>query len=192
MAAIQLLVGLANPGDKYANTRHNAGAWLVQAFADQEHIELKAETKFNGQVGRFDFNDNTCWLLIPTTYMNHSGQAVAALAKYYKVAPEAILIAHDELDFDAGKVKFKQGGGHGGHNGLRDIIGRVSSREFHRLRLGIGHPGNRDDVTDYVLKAPSKSDRQKIDLAIDEALRVLPSYLAGEHESAMQELHTNV
>ena len=191
MSAIQLIVGLGNPGREYEETRHNAGALFVAALAKQHNCSLKAEAKFFGLTGRLSINQQDIRLLIPTTFMNHSGQAIAAMAQFYKIAPEKILVAHDELDIDAGTARLKQGGGHGGHNGLRDAIERLgNNKNFYRLRIGIGHPGSSDKVTGYVLnKAPAKEYRQMEDI-IDESIRALPDAINGDWAKAMNYLHT--
>lgn len=191
MSAIQLIVGLGNPGREYEETRHNAGALFVTELARQNNCTLKAETKFFGLTGRINLDGHDVRLLIPTTFMNRSGQAIAAMAQFYKVAPENILVAHDELDIDPGTARFKQGGGHGGHNGLRDTISRLANnKNFHRLRIGIGHPGSADKVTGFVLnKAPAKEYRQMEDV-IDESIRALPYAINGDWPKAMNDLHT--
>jgi PTH1 family peptidyl-tRNA hydrolase len=187
---IQLIVGLGNPGPEYSDTRHNVGAWFTELLAEQHNLSLKPETKFKGLVSRIQNGTVDCWLLNPSTYMNHSGQAVKAMASFYKIPPEAILVAHDELDFPAGTIKLKQDGGHGGHNGLRDIIRHLNSQNFHRLRIGIGHPGHRDHVIDYVLHTPSRSDHQQIMAALDETLPLMPELLAGNVQAVTKKLHT--
>ena len=190
MSAIQLIVGLGNPGRDYEETRHNAGAWFVEALARQEHCTLQSENKFFGFTGRVNLASHDIKLLIPTTFMNLSGQAVAALATFFKIPLDAILVAHDELDIPAGEARFKQGGGHGGHNGLRDIIARFGNQNnFHRLRIGIGHPGSADKVTGYVLNKPSRDERTAIDVAIDAALKSVPLALSGQWPRAMNQLH---
>lgn len=187
--AIKLIVGLGNPGPEYEQTRHNAGAWLVRQLAEDSRANLRRETKFKGLVSSITVQGHECWLLIPSTFMNLSGQAVSAMAGFYKIAPEEILVAHDELDFAAGIVRLKQGGGHGGHNGLRDIAAHLHSSEFHRIRIGIGHPGDRNEVHDYVLSAPSRHDRQQIDQAIAQLLTTLPDLITGHFQKVMRELH---
>jgi PTH1 family peptidyl-tRNA hydrolase len=187
---IRLLVGLGNPGSKYASTRHNVGAWLVEELVRQHHTNLREDNKFHGSIGNIKINGQDCWLLIPSTYMNLSGTAVQAMANYYKIKPEEIVVAHDELDFAAGQVRFKQHGGHGGHNGLRDIIAKIHSPAFHRIRLGIDHPGDRNEVTDYVLKPPRLEEHTAIMAAIHSALAVLPTFIAGDHQKAIRELHS--
>lgn len=188
--AIRLIVGLGNPGPQYANTRHNAGAWFVETLCSHYRLTLKTESKFNAKVAQWSISGKDCKIIIPNTYMNHSGQAVAAITKYYQIPPETILVAHDELDIAPGTVRFKTSGGHGGHNGLRDIIHHLKSADFHRLRLGIGHPGHKDDVADYVLKDPSNAEDQKIRAIIDEALSVLPQIINGDWQAVMNRLHS--
>ena len=188
---IQLIVGLANPGPEYAKTRHNAGAWYLEQLADWHNTSLKPESKFFGHTARINIEGNDVRLLIPTTFMNRSGQAVAAMAKFYQIPAENILVAHDELDLDPGIAKFKQGGGHGGHNGLRDIISCLgNNKNFHRLRVGIGHPGHKDKVTGYVLgKAPS-DQQTTIDGAVDEAVRSTSLIFSKDLHAAKNRLHT--
>jgi PTH1 family peptidyl-tRNA hydrolase len=189
-SGIQLIVGLGNPGADYEATRHNAGAWFVLELAHAANANLRHDTKFHGIHGSTRLQGHDVHLLIPTTYMNLSGQSIGALASYYKIPPEAILVAHDELDLPVGDVRLKFDGGHGGHNGLRDTIRHLGTNKFHRLRIGIGHPGNSKDVVDYVLKPPKKSEREQIDAALHDAQRALPSLLSGQFQKAMQELHT--
>ncbi|QCU89506.1 aminoacyl-tRNA hydrolase [Thiomicrorhabdus sediminis] len=189
MSSVQLIVGLGNPGDKYEQTRHNAGFWFVDEVARQYGVEFRPEIKFHGQVARVQSNGLDFWLLKPVTFMNRSGQSIKALASFYKIPVESILIAHDELDLPPGTAKLKVGGGHGGHNGLRDSISHLG-KNFMRLRLGVGHPGHKDLVVDYVLKAASKPDRQLIDDAAYAASKVVPELVKGDTEKAMQVLHT--
>ncbi len=186
--AIRLIVGLGNPGKEYEGTRHNAGQWLVERFAGIRHVALRKEGKYYGLAGRDE--GSGAWLLVPTTFMNLSGKSVAALAGFFKIAPGEILVAHDELDFLPGVVKMKLGGGVGGHNGLKDIAAHLGTNDFWRLRFGIGHPGDRDVVADYVLSKPSKLDREAIEETIDRALEILPLAIEGEVERAMHKLHT--
>lgn len=170
MSEIKLIVGLGNPGDKYAETRHNAGEWLVERLAHRFNTTLNPENKFFGKTARTLVNGKEVRLLVPTTFMNLSGKAVAALSGFYRIKPEEILVIHDELDLPPGSAKLKLGGGHGGHNGLKDIVAKLgNNNNFHRLRLGIGHPGHRDLVAGYVLNKPSPSDRQALEKALDEA-----------------------
>lgn len=172
MSQIKLIVGLANPGSKYEGTRHNAGEWLINELARMYNVSLKEEAKYFGKVAKINTAQGEVRLLVPTTFMNLSGKAVGALANFYRIKPEEILVAHDELDLPPGVVKIKQGGGHGGHNGLKDIIASLSNNNnFYRVRIGIGHPGHRDLVAGYVLGKPAPQDQEKIDAAVDEANR---------------------
>ena len=188
-ADIRLIVGLGNPGADYHSTRHNAGFWLIDELAREHSISLRNETRFHGEVGKIYRAGKDVHLLKPSTFMNRSGQAVAALSKYFKITPEQILVAHDELDLQPGDIRLKKSGGHGGHNGLRDIINHIG-KDFLRLRIGIGHPGERNQVVNYVLKAPSKIDLAKIEDANQRTLDILPTLLGGDIEKAMQQLHT--
>ncbi len=191
MTAIKLIAGLGNPGGEYRGTRHNAGADFVAALAQHSGCSLQAEPRFYGLTGRLTLSGHDLRLLIPTTFMNRSGMAVAAMAGFFKIASENILIAHDELDIPPGCARFKQGGGHGGHNGLRDIIPALgNNQDFHRLRIGIGHPGHASRVTGYVLSAPSQADRERIDACIAEAIAALPLLLDGDSIKAMTQLHS--
>ncbi|WP_163649924.1 aminoacyl-tRNA hydrolase [Modicisalibacter sp. 'Wilcox'] len=191
MSQVKAIIGLGNPGPEYADTRHNAGAWLVEAIARDSHAPLRMEKKFLGQYAKVHFSGRDVHLLNPTTFMNRSGAAVAALCQFFKLAPNELLVAHDELDIAPGTARYKTGGGHGGHNGLRDTISALGNcRDFHRLRLGIGHPGNARQVTNYVLGRPGKAERQAIDAAIDECLATLPDALAGDWARAMNRLHS--
>lgn len=191
MTSIKLIVGLANPGSQYQDTRHNAGAWYIEELARAYQIQLKPEGKFYGVFGKGIIANQDVKLLIPTTFMNLSGKSILAVAQFYKILPEEILIAHDELDIEPGTLKLKRGGGHGGHNGLRDTISKLSNnKEFVRLRVGIGHPGHKSQVTGYVLGKPSLDDRNAINIAIDEAIRETPTLLQGEWDKAVQRLHS--
>ena len=187
---IKLIVGLGNPGPKYSETRHNAGFWFVEDLASQYRSRFLPEKKFHGEVARINLEGKDVWLLKPETYMNRSGLSVVSLAAFYKIAPENILVAHDEIDLKAGTARLKSGGGHGGHNGLRDIISHLGTKDFQRLRIGVDHPGSKDLVVDYVLKRPDSKDRQAIEDSINDALRVMPKIAAGEWEKAMHQLHT--
>ena len=170
MSEIKLIVGLGNPGDKYTDTRHNAGEWLIERLARRFNVSLNPESKFFGKTARTLVNGNEVRLLVPTTFMNLSGKAVGALASFYRIKPEEILVIHDELDLPPGTAKLKQGGGHGGHNGLKDIVAQLSNNNnFYRLRIGIGHPGHRDLVAGYVLNKPSPADRDALEKVLDEA-----------------------
>ena len=187
---IKLIVGLGNPGPKYSETRHNAGFWFVDDLASQYRSRFLPEKKFHGEVARINLEGKDIWLLKPETYMNRSGLSVVSLAAFYKIAAENILVAHDEIDLKAGTARLKSGGGHGGHNGLRDIISHLGSKDFQRLRIGVDHPGSKDQVVDYVLKRPDSKDRQAIEDSINDALRVMPKVAAGEWEKALHQLHT--
>jgi PTH1 family peptidyl-tRNA hydrolase len=189
-SGIQLIVGLGNPGQEYEQTRHNAGAWFVFNLAHNSHITLRYESKYHGMHAQIKIDGHDCHLLIPTTFMNLSGQAVKALANYYKISPNGILVAHDEIDLPAGQIRLKFDGGHGGHNGLRDIIRHLNTNQFHRLRVGVGRPTHSKEVVDYVLEAPGKTDRKLIDTAMQDADRVLPLIIEGQFQKAMNELHT--
>jgi PTH1 family peptidyl-tRNA hydrolase len=188
---IQLIVGLGNPGTEYSQTRHNAGAMLVEQLAARQHTALPPEKKFFGLHGKVLIDHQPVHLLIPTTYMNRSGQSVAALANFYRIPTSDLLIVHDELDLPPGTARLKQGGGHGGHNGLRDIISRLGNdRNFYRLRIGIGHPGSAALVTHYVLGKAPEEERTRTQAAIEEALRVLPLAVRGDWAGAMNRLHS--
>jgi peptidyl-tRNA hydrolase, PTH1 family len=189
-AAIKLIVGLANPGKEYADTRHNAGAWFVQDIAKAANITLKKETKYHGLHALAQLHGHSCHLLIPTTFMNLSGRAVHACMHYLKLTPENILVAHDDIDLPADTIKLKFDGGDGGHNGLKDIIAHLNTKKFYRLRIGVGRPRHSSDTIDYVLHPPSKADREKINDNILKAQDVLPLLLAGQISKAMQQLHT--
>lgn len=187
--SIKLLVGLGNPGDKYEATRHNAGFWWINQVAASTKSKLALDSKLFGVVGKLNVS-NDVWLLKPTTFMNASGKAVAALANYYKITPAQILVVHDELDLPPATAKLKKGGGHGGHNGLKDITAALGTPDFWRLRLGIGHPGDRNEVINFVLKAPLKDEQMAISRCIDDSVNILPQLLSGDFESAMLKLHT--
>ncbi|MGB2041854.1 MAG: aminoacyl-tRNA hydrolase, partial [Porticoccaceae bacterium] len=183
--------GLGNPGPNYERTRHNVGANLVLELAKSLHAEFKHESKFFGDTARVTIAGRDVRLLIPSTFMNLSGKSIAAMAKFYQIAPENILVVHDELDMEPGIARFKKGGGHGGHNGLRDTIKSLgNNQDFARLRIGIGHPGQANMVSDYVLKKASPSDQQLIANSIDDALRHLPTAIEGQWEKAMTALHS--
>ena len=190
MTTIKLIVGLANPGNEYAATRHNAGAWFVDQLAERYHQSLKNEPKFFGYSSRITLSGQDVRLLVPTTFMNLSGKAVQAMATFYQIKPEEILVAHDELDVNPGIAKFKFGGSHGGHNGLKDIASKLGNNlNFYRLRIGIGHPGDKNKVVSYVLNKPSKSEQELIDKAIDESVRCIEILLSDGIEAAMNRLH---
>lgn len=188
---VRLIVGLGNPGSEYESTRHNAGQMLVEQVVRRCSSPLTPSPKFFGLTGLARIADQDIRLLVPTTFMNRSGQAVAALSRFYKIEAEAILVVHDELDLSPGCARLKIGGGHGGHNGLRDIISALGNiKSFARLRIGIGHPGHASAVASYVLKKASVSDQSKIDSAIDESLNVIESIVDGDWDKATRELHT--
>ena len=190
MTTIKLIVGLANPGNEYAATRHNAGAWFIDQLAERYHQSLKNEPKFFGYSSRITLSGHDVRLLVPTTFMNLSGKAVQAMATFYQIKPEEILVAHDELDINPGIAKFKFGGSHGGHNGLKDIASKLGNNlNFYRLRIGIGHPGDKNKVVSYVLNKPSKSEQELIDKAIDESVRCTEILLSDGIEAAMNRLH---
>jgi PTH1 family peptidyl-tRNA hydrolase len=182
---IKLLVGLGNPGPEYDGTRHNAGFWWVDAAAQELGARLATDKAFFGLAGRASAAAGPVWLLQPQTFMNASGRAVAALARFYKIAPQEILVVHDELDLPAGQMKLKHGGGHAGHNGLRDIQAQLGSPDFWRLRLGIGHPGVKAEVIHYVLRKPPASERDAIDRCIESSITQLPLLLVGRMDQAM-------
>jgi len=187
---IKLIAGLGNPGPQYSQTRHNAGAWFVQALANAYSIPLQLETRFFGHVGRGLIDGNDCRLLIPNTFMNLSGKSVGALATFYKLMPDEILVVHDELDIEPGSVRLKKSGGHGGHNGLRDIIKSLANcRDFYRLRIGIGHPGDKSQVHNYVLGKASADQQRAIEESIDEAIRHTGDIIKGNHDKVMQSMH---
>ncbi|MFT5520851.1 MAG: PTH1 family peptidyl-tRNA hydrolase, partial [Enterobacterales bacterium] len=191
-STIRLIAGLGNPGPQYEQTRHNAGAWLIESLARRYQLTLKADRKYFGLTTKLCLPSGDVQLIIPSTFMNRSGQAVQALANYYKIKPEEILVAHDELDFPAGTVRLKESGGHGGHNGLRDIISKLGgNKDFYRLRIGIDHPGDKKLVHDYVLGRPSVSDRQKIERSIEDIEDVIELIISGDISTAMNRLHTD-
>lgn len=188
MSAFRLLVGLGNPGPEYAETRHNAGFWLLDQLADQLHLEFRAESKFFGLLAKGTLGMHPVFLLKPMTYMNKSGQSALALAQFYKVSVDQILIIHDELDIEAGQIRLKRGGGHGGHNGLRDLH-RVFGADYARIRVGIGHPGHKSQVHNYVLSKPPTEARQRINDGIDATLSYFPDILTGAWDAPMNALH---
>ena len=187
---IVMVVGLGNPGPDYENTRHNAGALFVEALARDAGQTLRPEKKYHGLYGRIHWQGLDLHLLNPSTFMNRSGLAIKALADFYKIPPEKILVAHDELDLPPGTAKFKTGGGHGGHNGLRDTIAHLGTNSFQRLRLGIGHPGDSRKVTGYVLGRLGKQESEQLNAVFDEVLRVLPDAASGKLGAAMNRLHS--
>jgi PTH1 family peptidyl-tRNA hydrolase len=186
---IRLIAGLGNPGPDYAATRHNAGSWFVDEVADRLKVQLSPERSYFGMAGRANVGGRPLWLLEPTTFMNHSGKSVAALARFFKIEPGEILVAHDELDLLPGQVKLKLGGSHAGHNGLKDIHAQLGSGEYWRLRIGIGHPGVKSEVINYVLKKPSAEHRVEIEKSIEQALSGLDLLLDGDFERATMKIN---
>ncbi len=187
---ILMVVGLGNPGPDYANTRHNAGALFVEALAREAGQTLRPEKKYHGLYARIQMQGLDLHLLNPSTYMNRSGLSIKALADFFKIQPEQILVAHDELDLPPGTAKLKKGGGHGGHNGLRDTIAHLGTNDFQRLRIGIGHPGDSRQVTGYVLGRLGKRETEELNAVIDEIIRVLPDAASGKLPAAMNRLHS--
>ncbi len=187
--SLALIVGLGNPGPEYDQTRHNAGFWFVDALARQLQAAWREDSRLPAETARGSLQGCDLRLIKPMAYMNRSGLPVARLARFFKIEPAQILVVHDELDLPAGVIRFKQGGGHGGHNGLRDLVRHLGSADFQRLRIGIGHPGHRDQVVDYVLRRPGREDQQAIEAALEAGLQVLPDLLAGKADAAMRKLH---
>lgn len=187
---IKLFVGLGNPGPEYAHTRHNAGFWWTEALARECKITLIPERSYFGLAGRGTVQGHTIWILQPQTFMNLSGKSVAALARFFKIQPQEILVVHDELDFAPGQVKLKRGGSHGGHNGLRDIHNQLGSADYWRLRIGIGHPGNREAVTGWVLKKPPTDQLQAIEDSVAHSLKAWPLLVQGHMDRATASIHT--
>lgn len=186
---IQLIAGLGNPGGEYEKTRHNVGFWFIDQLVSQHNLTLKNETKFLGDVAKLNTSAGNIWLIKPMTFMNRSGQSIAKLAQFYKIKPEQILVVHDELDLSPGVVKLKKGGGHGGHNGLRDSIAQLGSKDFYRLRLGIGHPGSKEQVVGFVLGKTPQSEKNLIESAIDKSMASIDLILQGDMQKAMNQLH---
>lgn len=190
MPALRLIVGLGNPGPEYARTRHNAGFWWLDALALQTGARFGIDSKLQAESAKVSIGGEQVMLLRPMTFMNHSGRAVNAALRYWKIEPEHMLVAHDELDLPPGTARLKFDGGHGGQNGLRDIVAVLGHGRFHRLRLGIGHPGHKDKVTPWVLGRPGRDDEAALLRAIDDALAVLPLAVSGDINEAMKRLHT--
>ena len=188
---IKLFVGLGNPGPEYESTRHNAGFWWLDAVARELKTSLVMDKTYHGLVARTSVNGQTLWLLEPQTFMNLCGKSVAALARFFKILPQEILVAHDELDIVPGEAKLKLGGSHAGHNGLRDIHAQLGTDDYWRLRLGVGHPGVKSEVINWVLKKPSLDHRVAIDQSIDRALKALPYLMAGDMAKATMLVHTS-
>ena len=190
MDELRLIVGLGNPGAEHLRTRHNAGFWFIDALAAAEGARFGAESKLHGETAKISIDGNPIWLLKPSTFMNRSGQSVASALRYWKIEPEQMLVAHDDLDLPPGAARLKFDGGHGGQNGLRDIFAHLGHGQFHRLRLGIGHPGDKNQVTNWVLGRPGKLDENAMLDAVTESLHVLPLAVTGELNEAMKRLHT--
>ncbi len=188
-AQFELIVGLGNPGPKYETTRHNAGFWFLDALAGQYKVNFRSESRFHGDLAKARIRERDVLLLKPTTFMNLSGKSVAGVAKYFKIKLEHIIVVHDELDLPPGVIRIKQAGGHGGHNGLRDVSNHLG-KDFWRIRLGIGHPGHKDAVVAYVLKRAGKEDQQMIDAAIDDGVNELEHLIDGQLNKAVQALHS--
>jgi PTH1 family peptidyl-tRNA hydrolase len=187
---LKVIVGLGNPGAKYTETRHNAGFWFVEEVAHKYGASFRNEKKFFGDLARVTVEGREIWLLKPETFMNRSGQSVQALLSFYRINADQLLVAHDEIDLPPGTAKLKTGGGHGGHNGLRDIINHLGTKDFHRLRIGVGHPGSKDQVVNFVLNNPTRDERDLIDRDIDDAVCVMPELAKGSLEQAMHKLHS--
>lgn len=190
MAFIKLIVGLGNPGREHAKDRHNVGFWFVSRLAAAERTELKSVARYHGLLGKLARPSGELWLLLPQTYMNLSGKSVGALARFYKIQPEEVLVVHDELDFQPGVAKLKLGGGVAGHNGLKDIAAQLGTHGFWRMRIGIGHPGDKNVVADYVLTSPPSAERELIESALARCLDVSGLLTEGNMEAAMLKLHT--
>ena len=190
--SLKVIVGLGNPGPEHDSDRHNAGVIFLHHLCKSYGGTLRGESKFFGEFGSISVDSHEIKLLFPTTFMNHSGKSVSALCKFFKIEPQNLLVAYDEIDFDVGVTRFKEGGGHGGHNGIRDIISALGGQNgFYRLRIGVGHPGHKSMVANYVLSPPSRTEAKIIMSDIEEAIRVIPKAVAGEWEDAMKLLHTN-
>jgi PTH1 family peptidyl-tRNA hydrolase len=189
-ASLRLIVGLGNPGSEYAETRHNAGFWFCERLARELGTSFARESRYHGFVAKARVAGADLWLLMPQTFMNRSGQAVQALAHFYRIEPGEMLVVHDELDIPPGQLRLKYGGGLGGHNGLKDITGHLGTQDYWRLRVGIGHPGDRNDVINYVLKPPRREEREEIDAALDRALLAWPTLAKGEFNAATQKINT--
>jgi PTH1 family peptidyl-tRNA hydrolase len=190
MSGLFLIVGLGNPGPKYSQTRHNAGFWFLDALHKGVDTGFRSQTKVSAEICRTRLFETDCILAKPAVFMNHSGQAVRAMMDYYRITAENLLVAYDELDLPAGTIRLKKGGGHGGHNGMRDIFRHLDNTDFMRLRIGIGHPGFKDAVTGYVLSRPSVAQEQLMMHSIGDAVSVMPDLLAGNVSKAIKDLHT--
>lgn len=187
--AIKLIVGLQNPGSAYANTRHNAGAWLVETLGGRHNAPFQLEKKLHASLASVTLGSAPCKMMLPSCFMNQSGMAVRAVSQFYRILPEEILVAHDDLDLPCGRIKLKTDGGNGGHNGLRDITAQLGSSAFHRFRIGIGHPGHKDRVLNYVLGKPPKEEHDLIQDAIEKGLGVMPLVVSGDMMNAMNVLN---
>ncbi|MDA1370229.1 MAG: aminoacyl-tRNA hydrolase [Proteobacteria bacterium] len=188
---LKLIVGLGNPGPQHDSNRHNAGVIFLHHLCKSYGGQLRGESKFYGEFGNITIDGHEVKLLFPTTFMNNSGKSVAAVCNFYKIDPAAMLVAYDEIDFDVGIARFKEGGGHGGHNGIRDIINALGGyRDFYRLRIGVGHPGHKSMVSNHVLSDPSRSEAEAIMANIEDAIRVIPKAVDGDWEAAMLSLHS--
>lgn len=188
--SVKLIVGLGNPGSVYSGTRHNVGVWLVNSLANQLNVPFKTEKKLHGELADVTYDGNKLRLFIPLTFMNESGIAVRACVNFFQIKPQEILVAHDDLDLNVGRIKLKSGGGHGGHNGIRNIISHLGTPDFLRLRIGIGHPGHKQFVHDYVLSNPNVHDKESIIKACDKAMEVMPIIVEGNTEQAMNLLNS--
>jgi len=189
---LKLIVGLGNPGPQHDSNRHNAGVIFLHQLCKSYGGNLRGESKFFGEFGAINIAGNDVKLLFPSTFMNHSGKAVAAVCRFFKIEPKNVLVAYDEIDFDVGIARLKEGGGHGGHNGIRDIINAFGgNRDFYRLRIGVGHPGDKSMVSNHVLSNPSRSEADLIKRVIEDAVHVMPKAVTGEWEEAMRLLHTH-
>ena len=187
---IALIAGLGNPGNNYIATRHNVGFWFIERLQRDYSVNFAYEKKFKAETGRFDCNGKSVRVVVPNTYMNLSGQSVAPMAAFYRIDPSQLLVIHDELDLVPGRSRFKIGGGHGGHNGLRDISSRLGTANFLRIRIGIGHPGLNEDVARFVLRKPPLSEQKLIEEAIDQSISVLPDIISGDYQTVMLKLHS--
>jgi PTH1 family peptidyl-tRNA hydrolase len=188
--ALRLIVGLGNPGSDYAETRHNAGFWFCERLARELGTSFARESRYHGYVAKARVGGQDIWLLMPQTFMNRSGQAVQALAHFYRIDAAEMLVVHDELDLPPGQMRLKFGGGLGGHNGLKDITAHIATQDYWRLRVGIGHPGDRNEVVNYVLKPPRREEREEIDAALDRALLAWPTLAKGEFNAATQKINS--
>ena len=184
-----MIAGLGNPGDKYQKSRHNAGFWFLDALAKQQALNFSYEARFQGELAKFNFEGDKVFLLKPMTFMNRSGTAVAAVARYFGIEPQRMLVVHDDIDFDVAVVRLKKGGGHGGHNGLKDIIQYLNTGDFYRLRIGVGRPPDANQVISYVLQSPSTAESLELERAIDGALDLIPELLRGEMQAVVNRLH---